>query len=431
MSEAKHILLVDASGFAYRAFHTSSAGHRESDGEPIGAVLGFIEMVWKLRGAAEADPPTHGVAVFDHPSKNFRHKISPQYKANRPAARRTELAKQLIVMRSVAKVLGLEPLEKRGYEADDLICTLATRARKAGIRTTICSSDKDFAQCVEDGWVEIVDPLQKRRILSADVEKKMGVLPSQVAEVQALAGDPVDNIIGIPGLGLERAAGLIRRFETLEGVLENRNSARWPSVRLALKKHADRARMNLKLTTLKRDVPIAVDFDAILIKPVQRADIEAMGKALGAPNRVAAIFDVERKTHRSVQAIDDPYLWWREELAAPGQRLPDEPQAGYYQRRLVKGGPFVPARIWRERETDFMGKETGREVLRCEVGGQARDANSEWSRLAMNPISEATYRYEHADAAHAKRYRPGDPKANPTERPDILKMPARHNPRGK
>lgn len=426
-----HILIVDASGFAYRAFHTSSAGYRESDGEPIGAVLNFISMVWNLRGAAEADPPTHGVAVFDYPGKNFRHKISPQYKANRPASRRTELSKQLIVMRSVADVLGLAPIEKKGFEADDLVCTIATRARKAGMRCTIVSSDKDFAQCVEDGWIEIVDPLQKRRILSADVEKKMGVLPAQVADVQALAGDAVDNIIGIPGLGIERAAGLIRRFETLEGVLENRNKARWPSVRIALQKHAGRARMNLKLTTLRRDVPIAVDFDDILIKPVQRAHIEELGKALGAPNRVAAIFSTERKTHRTVDAVEDPFEWHREELLAPGQRLPDAPQVGYYQRRLQKGGVFVPARIWREPETDFMGKETGKEVLRCEVGGQMRDANSEWGRLAMHPISEETYRYEKADADHAKKYRPGDPKATPHVRPDIMKMPARHNPRGR
>lgn len=426
-----NILIVDASGFAYRAWATNSPGHRESDGEPVGAVLGFMSMVWALRGAAEADKPTHAVAVFDHPSKNFRHKLFKEYKANRPAARSTELSKQLIVMRSVADVLGLTPIEKSGYEADDLVATIATRARKAGMRSVICSSDKDMGQLVEDGWIEIVDPMAKRRILSADIVKKMGVPPSQVAEVQALAGDSVDGIPGIPGLGLERAAALIRRFGSLEEVLKNADKARWPQARVNLKRHAAKARLYLKLTTLKRDVPIAVDFDDILIKPVQRAHIEELGKALGAPNRVAAIFETERKTHRTVEAVEDPFAWHKEELLAPGQRLPDAPQAGYYQRRLQKGGPFVPARIWREPETDFMGKPTGKEVLRCEVGGQMRDANSEWGRLAMHPISEETYRYEKADADHAKKYRPGDPKATPHVRPDIMKMPARHNPRGR
>lgn len=427
---AGHLLLVDASGFAYRAFAVANPVYREQDGEPVGAILAFMSLIWRLRGAAESDPPTHGVAVFDPPGKTFRHKLYPAYKANRPAARKTELSKQLVVMRSAADVLGLTPVEAAGFEADDTIATLARRAREAGMRTTIVSSDKDFGQLVEDGWCEIVDPMQKRRIRAAEVEAKFGVPPSQVAAVQALAGDMVDGIPGIQGLGLERAAGLVRRFGTVEGVLANVAACRWPKVRVQLARKGPDALLFLKLTTLRRDVPLDVDFSDLTIKPIMRAHLEEIAKALGASSRIEAMFSTEPKLARVVPAVNGKALdWWREELAVPGQRLPDEPQCGFYKRRLQKGAVFVPARIWREPETDIAGEPTGKDVMRCEVGGKARDPNAEWTRLAMNPITEADFRFETADSEHAKKWRPGDPKATPHVPIDLTKAKPPHNPR--
>jgi 5'-3' exonuclease len=426
----QHLLLVDASGFAYRAFATSNPVHRESDGEPIGAILGFMSMMWRMRGAAETDNPTHGVAVFDAPGQNFRHKLFPAYKANRPAARAVELSKQLVIMRSAADVLGFTPIERAGYEADDVIATLAHRARKAGMRVTIISSDKDFGQCVEDGHIEIVDPMAKRRILAADVEAKFGVPPALVPIVQALAGDAVDGIPGIPGCGLYKAGRLVRRFGDLESILKNAKFCNWPQVGVELKRKADDARLFLKLTTLRRNVPVKFDFETAKLGPVLRSHLMEIMRALEAEPRFEAIFNLDPKTTRVVEPVKDALAWWKEELKFPKQQIPPQPQCGFYQRRFVKGGVFVAARIWREPETDpVTGKSTGMDVLHCQVGDRACDPVAEWGRLAMNPVAQGAHDFEVADAAHAKRYRPGDPKAAPTKPIDLIAAKAPHNPK--
>lgn len=428
-----HLLLIDASGFAYRAFATAHPHYRESDGEPVGAILQFMAMVWKMLGAAQADQPTHGAAVFDAPGKNFRHKLYPAYKANRPAARAVELSKQLVVMRSAAEVLSLKPLERKGFEADDIIATLATRAARIGMRTTIVSSDKDFGQLVKDGVIEIVDPMQRRRILEADIVKKFGVPPGLVPDVQALAGDAVDGIPGVPGIGLDKAGRLIRSQGSLEAVLKNPQACPWPQARAQLKRNVKTAHLFKRLTTLRRDVPIRVDFDTLLMKPIMRAHLEAIVHKLGASSRIESLFALDPQMVRTVPPFDgDAFEWWREELIAKGQKLPAVPQCGFYGRRLVQGGPLVGARIWREPEIDpLTGKETGMDLLRCEVGGKPRDPLAEWIRLSMTPMKQADYHYEIADADHAVKYRPEDPKANPRKPIDITKMPAQFPPKRK
>jgi 5'-3' exonuclease len=433
---ASHLILFDASGFAFRAYATQNPVYRESDGAPVGATLGFMQMIWKTLGAAEVDRPTHGAAVFDAPGKNFRHDLFPNYKANRPAARPLELDDQLPVMQLAADALGLRTIEKVGFEADDLVATLAARARREGMRVTIVSSDKDFGQLVVDGEIEIVDPLLKRRSLSADVIEKFGVGPELVPDVQALAGDAVDNVPGVDGCGLKRAGALIRRFGSLEGVLEGANGIHWPQVKTYLKrKHrypgiaesrtgADWARLFLKLVTLRQDVELDVgpaDFER---QPIMRRHLDEILRVLEATSHAERIFQLDPKMVRVVPPMADPEEWWREELLHPGQPVPDMPQCGFYRRKLVKGGPFVPARIWREPEVDLQGKPTGQDLLRCEVGGKPRDPFAEWVRLSMMPIKKSEYAFEQADAAHAKVFRPDDPKANPRIPIDITKLPA-------
>jgi DNA polymerase-1 len=124
---SKHLLLIDASGFAHRAFYAGAAKYRK-DGLPIWAILGFMQMVHSLLArAAKGDAPTHGACVFDAPGRTFRHDRFPDYKGNRPPSRRLELVPQLPYMRHAAEALGLVPVEARGFEADDVIATLANR----------------------------------------------------------------------------------------------------------------------------------------------------------------------------------------------------------------------------------------------------------------------------------------------------------------
>lgn len=427
-----HLLLVDASGFAHRAFHAAQPRYRERDGLPTWAILGFMSLLWRLLGAAEADKPTLGAAVFDAPGKNFRHKLYPAYKAHR-GERAAELTAQLPYLRHVAETLGITPVERKGYEADDVIATMARSAARAGMRTTIVSSDKDFCQLVKDGVVEIVIPGQGR-MLEADVVKKFGVTPAQFVDFQALRGDDVDGIPGVPGCGNERAAALVRRYGDLESVIKNADKIHWPEIRARLKRerHQEEARISYRLAKLRTAVPLGLDFSTLTMPRPILSHLKELLAAFEAPLQMAAIFNLDPQLSRPVDRLAEPFEWWTEELLAPGQKMPDLPQCGYYQRRLVRDGPLVPACIWREAELDIETAEpTGRDVLLCAVNGQRRDPFSEWAKLAMQPIKREEYEFQMKDFDHARRYRPGDPKASPRKPINRLDMPVIQNPRRK
>lgn len=434
-----HILLIDATGIAYRAFHTSSPVHRESDGEPIGAALRFAEITWKLLGDAAVDHPTHGAAVFDIPGPNFRHKLYPAYKSNRDMARSLILDGQLPYMRHIAETMGLHPIDAEGFEADDVIASLAAKAAEDDdFRATIVSSDKDFSQLVIDDVVEIVDPMARTRSREAEVVKRWGVPVNRITHVQALAGDAVDGYPGIKGVGTERAAGLVRAYGSINGIFKNVDKVPYPGIKRALKAADARERVSIfqKLATLRRDVPLAEDiWELTRLKPVLKSHLDAILKALGAPAwAMQSIFHVDQVHLRLVPAgaINgvtvagrlDAMKWWREELIAPGQKLTEVPQPGFYKRRLVLRGPEVPACIWAE-----PSPQDGMLFLRCEVGGKVRDPFEEWPRLAMSPIQAAEY-HRLCEALRLARFDASKPLHNPRKAPDITQ--ARHkstNPR--
>lgn len=387
-----HLILVDASGFAFRAYYSGSPRYRPSDGEPTGAIEIFMSMVWRMLGRAAADRPTMGAAIFDAPGQTFRHKIDPDYKGNRDPARRVELDKQFPIMRNAAEVLGLVPLEKPGFEADDLIATIARKAMAKDIRVTIVSSDKDFAQCVVDGQVEIVDAMLRKRVITKDVVKRFGVKPELVPHVQALAGDAIDNIHGVDGCGEEKAAALVRRFGGVEQILANVDDVRWPQVRNGLRNGADRLRRDLQLATLRADVPFKLKFEDLRLKPVMKSHLVQICRALECSGRIQSIFGFDLELVRVVPHVKDPLEWWREELKVAGQQVGDEPQCGYYMRKVQRGGQFVPAKIWRDPEFDqITDKPTGRDLLQCQLGLTRKDARAEWPSLSMKPIAKAEY----------------------------------------
>lgn len=428
-----HLLLIDASGFAHRAYHAGNPTFR-SDGLPTWAVLGFLGLMWRLLGAAQADQPTHAAAVFDAPRPTFRHKLFPAYKTNRPA-RALELAAQLPWMRTAAQAMGIKPLDLAGFEADDLIATLASDAAARGIRCSIVSSDKDFCQLVRDGAVEIVDPIQRVRLREDDIRgRKFGVEPSQVPDYQALAGDAVDNIPGIEGVGAKSAAALIRQFDTVERVVEAaqaRSHLIPAGQRVRLRSALEELVLYRRLATLDRNVPLSVGWDDLVLQPILRASIDDILRRLEATARFEQIFAVEPKMQRTVAKLDAEAAleWWHEECLVPGQPVPDEPQAGFYLGTLVRKGPLVPARIWREGEVDFVTETpTGNQILRCTVAGNPRDPVIEWQKLARRPIPQAEYEFQIADGAWAREFAPSDPKANPGQPIDLLKAPPPHCP---
>ena len=218
LDDSSHLYLVDGSGYIFRAYHALPPLTR-SDGTPVGAVQGFCNMLWKLLEDLKGeDEPTHLAVIFDYSAKTFRNEIYDQYKAHRPEPPE-DLVPQFALIREATMAFDLPCIEIEGYEADDIMATYARRAVEAGARVTLASSDKDLMQLV-NGQVTMLDPMKSKRFGPEEVKEKFGVYPDRVIDVQALAGDSVDNVPGVPGIGVKTAAQLIEEYGDLETLLE-------------------------------------------------------------------------------------------------------------------------------------------------------------------------------------------------------------------
>jgi len=266
-----HLQLIDGSAFIFRAFHALPPLTRKSDGLPVGAVAGFCNMLYKqVEDNAGHDAPTHVAVIFDAKGKTFRSDIYPEYKANRPPAPE-DLVPQFSIIRDATRAFNLPCIEMDGYEADDIIATYAVQAREAGGRVTIITSDKDMMQLV-GGGVEMLDPMKNRRIGIEEVEEKFGVGPERVVDVQALAGDSVDNVPGAPGIGIKTAALLINEYGDLETLLARAGEIKQPKRRQTLLEKADQVRTSRELVLLRDDVPMPEPIEAFELKePVAEA----------------------------------------------------------------------------------------------------------------------------------------------------------------
>ena len=253
------LTLIDGSGFIFRAYH--AIPHLSTTrGTPTNAVYGFTTMLLK---ALREHAPTHVALVFDAGRKSFRQDIDPQYKANRPEAP-DDLAVQFPLVRDVARTLAVPIVEEPGVEADDVIGTLACRAREQGWDVVVVTGDKDFAQLVDDK-VSLYDPMAEASgrggwTAAADVEKKLGVRPDQVVEYMAILGDKIDNVPGIPGIGEVTAAALVRHFGSVEEMLRRPDEipkavARGgEKVKEKIVGNVERIRTNRRIVALKCDL---------------------------------------------------------------------------------------------------------------------------------------------------------------------------------
>ena len=258
-----HVFLIDGSGYIFRAYHALPPLTR-SDGAPVGAVSGFCNMLYKLIADTKDEfEPSHLAVIFDASGKTFRNDIYPQYKANRPPAPE-DLVPQFAMIRDAVRAFGVPSIELSGYEADDLIATYTRLARAAGARVTIVSSDKDLMQLVGDG-VDLLDTMKMKTIGPAEVVEKFGVAPEKVVDVQALAGDSVDNVPGVPGIGIKTAAQLIGEYGDLEQLLARAGEIKQPKRRENLLEFADLARVSRRLVQLDGDVPVDVPFEAMIV----------------------------------------------------------------------------------------------------------------------------------------------------------------------
>jgi len=266
-NQKQHICLVDGSTYIFRAYHALPPLTRKSDGFPVGAISGFCNMLDKLvREEKEEKGITHLLVVFDASGKTFRNDIYPEYKANRSEAPE-DLIPQFPVIRKATSAFNIPFVELLGYEADDLIASYAEEAQKHNMKVTIVSSDKDLMQLVSDN-VSMLDTMKGRVFKKEDVFDKFGVYPEKVIDVQSLAGDSVDNIPGIPGIGIKTAALLINEYGDLDGLFENSEKIKQKKRRENIIEFENQAYISKKLVTLKNDVPLPISIKETALKEV-------------------------------------------------------------------------------------------------------------------------------------------------------------------
>lgn len=259
------IYLIDASVYVFRAYYSMPPDMLDRDGNAAHATFGFARFLFDLIDRAK---PKHIAVAFDESLEtSFRNRIYPAYKANREPAPE-DLKRQFAGCQQFCEHIGVTALASGEYEADDIIGTLATRARRAGSCCTIVTRDKDLAQLVREGDVywNFADNEQYRY---ADIEGRFGVAPERFADYLALTGDSVDNIKGVPGVGPKTAAALLKEFASLEELYDNLDAIAALPIRGASKladrlvQHRDAAYLARRLTEIACDIPLAPGHTAL------------------------------------------------------------------------------------------------------------------------------------------------------------------------
>ncbi|MDE1975714.1 MAG: DNA polymerase I [Elusimicrobia bacterium] len=269
--------LIDAHAFLHRAYHALPP-LSNSKGEPVGALYGFARMLLQI---LKRDNPQRIAVCFDAPGPTFRHKLFSEYKATRKKTDE-DLVLQLKKAREMTEAMGFVCVESPGFEADDLMATLAQRGADEGLESVIVTGDKDALQLVGDG-IRVFNPSRNLWMDAGEIEKKMGVGPRAVVDYLSLVGDSSDNVPGVPGIGPAGAARLLGRFKNMEGILaaaRGGDKAIGPKAAKALiasDKDINRAR---ELIELRRDAPVNVKPGDCLPPEPEPARLTDMLKAL-------------------------------------------------------------------------------------------------------------------------------------------------------
>ena len=283
LKHGDHLYLIDGSGFIFRAYFQSANQdpkyNKRSDGLPVGAVRLYCNMIWGiLKGKKDVPKPSHIAVIFDTSSKSFRNEFFPEYKAHRPDPP-ADMRPQFGLIRQATRAFNLPSVEMENYEADDLIATYARQAVEAGATVRIITSDKDMMQLIKPG-IEIFDPGKEKVIGDAEVLEKFGVTPDKVIDVQSLAGDSVDNVPGVPGIGVKTGAELINTYGDLETLLAKASEIKQQKRRENLINFADQARISKRLVTLDQNVPVRDHIDSFAVEAPRASQVIGFLKAL-------------------------------------------------------------------------------------------------------------------------------------------------------
>ncbi len=288
-------LLIDSYGFIFRAFHVQPP-LTSPEGKPVGAIYGFASMLIKL---LQEHNPTHVAAVFDTGGKNFRHDLFSDYKAHRlevPA----DLIAQFPMMRDVAAAFNLKALELNGYEADDVIATLAKKLASEDEEVIIVSADKDLAQLM-NGKIKIFDPTKNKFISEVDIEEKFGVGPDRIRDVLALIGDKSDNIPGVPGFGPKTASELINKFGSFDKLIENYSQIESGRKREIFRENIEKAKLSYDLVELKSDLNLGVEASDLLWAKADINKLQSFLSSLGFKSLLGRVSKISNQVQAEFQ----------------------------------------------------------------------------------------------------------------------------------
>ncbi|HEY7492200.1 MAG TPA: DNA polymerase I, partial [Candidatus Tectomicrobia bacterium] len=268
MANRPTVYLVDGSSYVYRAFFAIRQPLATSQGLPTRAVFGFKNMLEKL---IRQEQPHYLAVVFDERGPTFRHEVDPTYKAHRPPMP-DELAAQLPYIHRLVEAFNIPRLSLAGYEADDILGTLAQRFEAQGCNVVLVSGDKDLCQLVT-AHTTILDTMKDQRLGIAEVQERFGVEPGRVIEILGLMGDSSDNIPGVPGVGEKTAKQLIAQFGTIEALLTRLDEVKQPKLRERLQQYAASARLSRQQATIDVATPVDISLDML---PVGAPHLESL-----------------------------------------------------------------------------------------------------------------------------------------------------------
>ena len=253
----KTITIIDTFGFLFRSFYALPP-LTNKDGFPTGLLTGFTNFIASIEKEHNTD---YIVFALDMKGPTFRNEIDPQYKANRQPPPE-ELVAQLPIAISWVEQMGFATVSKSGYEADDMIASVAKLAKEQGMKVRIVSHDKDLYQMIDDGKIVVIDAVKRKSIDEAACIEKYGIRPDQFTDYQSLLGDSADNVPGVKGVGKVTAQKLLSQYETLQGIYDNIDDVKPAGVQNKLRTFEKDAWMSQKLVTLVDDIFESVDFDS-------------------------------------------------------------------------------------------------------------------------------------------------------------------------
>ncbi len=297
------LYIIDGNSYIFRAFFAIPP-LSTSRGLPTNAVYGFTTMMKKV---VEDYQPTHLVITFDTKEPTFRHKRYEEYKANRPEPPE-ELVPQFSWIQKVVEGYNLPSLRLPGYEADDLIGTLARQAREQGMEVVIISGDKDIFQLLSPG-VTMIDTMKDLVYSEEEVRKKFGVDPDKITEVMGLMGDSSDNIPGVPGIGLKTATALIQEFGSIDKLLEKVDQVKRKKVQELLRTYEEQAKLSRELATIDVNVPVELDLEAFAYREPDREALFEIFKELEFTKWLKDFSSESSSPAPRIQRISKPAQW--------------------------------------------------------------------------------------------------------------------------